>query len=198
MQCKSVQEFLVDFIEGEELENRQAMQAHMETCVSCQGEYRRLEQDLERLKARRKELIPDDEEWISFLPGIRRKITMREARRMSWLPVKRLAPVLVLMAVILILFKVKFPATESMVPLDGSLLGDVSSLWISDNELHDLTQLELYEDDLYNTLMGEDDAEVLQVIDNWQTDRLDVIDQLIELTDDEQRKVFEQLAQGLL
>ena len=198
MQCKSVQEFLVDFIEGEELENRQAMQAHLETCVSCQGEYRRLEKDLERLKARRKELIPDDEEWISFLPGIRRKITMREARRMSWLPVKRLAPVLVLMAVILILFKVKFPATESMVPLDGSLLGDVSSLWISDNELHDLTQLELYEDDLYNTLMGEDDAEVMQVIDNWQTDRLDVIDQLIELTDDEQRKVFEQLEQGLL
>ena len=198
MQCKSVQEFLVDFIEGEELENRQAMQAHLETCVSCQGEYRRLEQDLERLKARRKELIPDDEEWISFLPGIRRKITMREARRMSWLPVKRLAPVLVLMAVILILFKVKFPATESMVPLDGSLLGDVSSLWISDNELHDLTQLELYEDDLYNNLMGEDDAEVMQVIDNWQTDRLDVIDQLIELTDDEQRQVFEQLEQGLL
>ncbi len=198
MQCKSVQEFLVDFIEGEELENRQAIQAHLETCVSCQGEYRRLEQDLERLKARRKELIPDDEEWISFLPGIRRKITMREARRMSWLPVKRLAPVLVLMAVILILFKVKFPATESMVPLDGSLLGDVSSLWISDNELHDLTQLELYEDDLYNTLMGEDDAEVLQVIDNWQTDRLDVIDQLMELTDEEQHQVFEQLEQGLL
>lgn len=198
MQCESVQELLVDFIEGEELENRQAIQAHLETCVSCQGGYQRLEQDLERLKARRKELIPNDKAWISFLPGIRRKITMREARRMSWMPVKRLAPVFVLMAVILILFKVKFPATESMVPLEGSLLGDVSSLWISDDELEDLTQLELYEDDLYNNLMGEDDAEVMQVIDNWQTDGLDVIDQLMELTNEEQRQVFERLEQGLL
>ena len=198
MQCQSVQESMIDFIEGEKLENRQAIQAHLETCVSCQREYRRLEQDLERLKARRKELIPDDEAWISFLPGIRQKITMREARRMSWLPVRRLAPILVLMAVILILLKVKIPATETMVPLEGSLLGDVSSMWISDDELKDLTQLESHQGDLFINLMGDDDVEVLQVIDNWQTDRLSVIDQLMDLTDEEQRIVFERLKQGLL
>ena len=198
MRCDLVQELLIDFIEGEELENRQSIQEHLETCVACQGEFKRLEQDLERLKARRRELIPDDEEWIDFLPGIRRKISMREARRMSWMPVKRLAPILALAAVILILFKVKFPTNESMLPLEGSLLGDVNSSWISDNELQDMAQLELNEDDLYNNLIGEDDPELLQTIENWQTGSLDVIDQLIELTDEEQQQVFEQLEQSLL
>lgn len=198
MECQSVQESLIDFIEGEKLENRQAIQEHLEACVSCQREYRRLEQDLARLKARRNELIPDDDAWITFLPGIRQKITMREARRMSWMPVKRLAPVLVLMAVVLFLLKINFPVSEDTIPLKGSLLGDVSPSWISHSELYDLTQLELYETDLYHNLLEEQDAKVLQVIDNWQTDGLDVIEQLLELTEEEQHQIFEQLEQGLL
>jgi hypothetical protein len=157
-----------------------------------------LEQDLARLKARRKELIPDDDAWITFLPGIRQKITMREARRMSWMPVKRLAPIFVLMAVILFLLKINFPVSDNTAPLDGQLFGDAGPAWISQSELYELTELELYESDLYHGLLEEEDAKVLQVIDNWKTDGSHIIDQLLELTEEEQHQIFEQLEQGLL
>ena len=198
MQCETIRELMIDLIEGEEIENLQEVQAHLETCVSCMREYRRLEQDLARLKARRAELIPDDKNWVDFLPGIRRKISLRETKRMSWMPVRRMAPIFLLTAVILFLFKVKYPVTESMVPIDGSLMGDVSTFGISENEMQELLQLELSENDLYDNLVDEDDTKVLQTMDNWLTKGQDVIDRLMQLTEEEQQQVFERLGQGLL
>ena len=193
MKCEEVRELLIDFMEGE-LPDRQAeIREHLDSCVGCMREYQRLEQDLARLKARREELTPDDEEWVSFLPGIRRKISLREARRKSLVPVRRLIPILGLMVLIALLYRMKLPVSTDETVVDEPMYSGVLSVWISEGDVADLAELELGKDDLYDNLVGEDGADALQRLDEWYDNGGTVIDQIMDLSREDQETVFDQL-----
>ena len=198
MKCEEVRELLIDFMEGELPEQQAEIREHLDSCVGCMREYQRLEQDLVRLKARRDELIPDDDVWVSFLPGIRRKISLRDARRKSLLPVRRLVPILALMVLIALLYKMKFPVSTDETVVDESMYGGVRSVWVSEGDVADLAELELGKKDLYDNLVGEDGADALRRLDEWYINGGNVIDQFMDLSREDQEKVFDQLEKSLI
>jgi anti-sigma factor RsiW len=198
MKCDEVREYLLDFLEGNAGDRRHAIQHHLDTCLTCAREYQKLEQDMIRIRARREELAPDDKVWADFLPGVRRKISLREARRQSLMPIWRLAPLLALMLVVAFLYHMKLPAAKDQLPLEGPLLGDVGYHWVSEYDVEGLITLGLSGEDIYGQFAGEEAAEDLKTIDNWQLGGRDVFDQLLELSSEEQQRVFEELEQGLL
>jgi predicted anti-sigma-YlaC factor YlaD len=198
MECSEVQELLIDFYEGEIPDKRQAIQEHLDRCTVCAREYQRLVDDMARLKARREDLARENGEWVSFLPGVRRKISMREARRQSLVPVKRLVPILVLMVVIVFVYNLRVPVSEEQESEEAMLLGQAGTGWVTVDDLEMLVQLEVDTDDLYANLVGEDDAAVLQRLEGWENSNPDIIEQLMELSGDEREEVFTKLEKGFM
>jgi hypothetical protein len=199
MNCKEVQESLWDFLEGNIPEQRQEIQRHLDSCVSCAREYQRLEQDMLQLKARRDSLAPDDEAWSQFLPGIRRKISMREARRHSVvLPMKRLIPLFVMMAIIALLFHMKLPRISDELPADSTSFTETLPPPNYHDSIDSMATLGITESDLYQNLVGAGSADDLRRLDEWNSSSSDVIDELMGLSSEEQDQVFSQLEKRLL
>jgi hypothetical protein len=199
MNCEEVQESLWELLEGNIPEKRQEIQKHLDSCVACAREYQRLEHDMIQIKARRDTLAPDDEAWSQFLPGIRRKISLREARRQSViLPMKRLIPLFVMMAIIALLFHMNLPRISEERQADSTGFSEALAPLMHQDYIDTMATLGISDSDLYKNLVGSESANDLQRLDDWNSDGLDVIDQLMGLSSEEQDQVFSQLEKGLL
>jgi len=88
MRCKNIQVKLVDYYEDSlSPEEKNFIQAHLETCPECQKELQKIRSAFELLKAE-SSFEPDEAYWANFIPGVRSKI--EKGRSTTLVPIPKL------------------------------------------------------------------------------------------------------------